>query len=129
MTEYAGIKFRSYKSKVYDSNEYYYKTFFPVYAGQLVVVSTKDGYSVGMVFQVGLSPENREKATRYLVQPIDDTVFLARLAADERTSELKAKMDRRVKELQENRIYEILAQDDPELAEMLIEYKEHQSNM
>lgn len=95
-----------------------------VSAGDLVVCDTANGISVARVCTV-YEKENYPSNVvgKEIICKIDIAAFEERKAVRARKQELKAKMDKRVKQLQDTAIYETLAKDDEELAELLAEFK------
>ena len=61
---------------------------------------------------------------REIVCKVDMSAFEERKAKAAQLVELKARMDSKVQQLQKAAVYEMLAEKDPELAEMLKAYKE-----
>lgn len=61
---------------------------------------------------------------REVICKIDMTAYEERKIRAKRKAELKGKMEARIKEIQETKIYEMLAKEDESLAEMLKEFKE-----
>lgn len=105
------------------SKEYAFATFIEVKVGDLVVVDTINGFTIGTVTNLtGALPDN--KVLKEVVDVIDVSAFNVRKEKAEKMAKLKAKMDKRVKELQDIAVYEMLAEKDPELATMLTELKE-----
>lgn len=89
--------------------------------GNLVVVDTCNGLKLGRVVSLD-GKESKNKKLRDVVNVVDTFSFDERCKAKKRREELKIKMDAKVKELQTIAVYEMLAEKDPELAEMLDEY-------
>lgn len=126
MMKVVSVKFKSNGSTVYNSREYYYKTFFDVEAGDQVVVDTSTvGLNIAMIYNPEVTdPTLQKKATKYLVQPIDMEKYKEVIEKEKELCNLKKAMDARVKSLQETAMYEMLAKEDEELADLLITYKE-----
>jgi len=85
-----------------------------------VVVDTAMGYSVGTV--VGFKDVSKA-ATKWVIQKVDLDGHTTRLEKEKKMAELKLKMEKRRKELQEIEIYQILAKEDEGMAELLKEYQ------
>ena len=100
---------------------YAFNCYSEVKEGDYVVVDTKNGFLLGLVVDEDMCSD---KVTKDVVDVVDMSDFNARKAKYERMVELKNKMDAKVKELQNIAIYEALAKNDPDLANMLAELKE-----
>lgn len=131
MMKVVTVKFKSPGSSIYNSKEYYYKTFFDVEAGDMVVVDTSTvGLNIAMVSNVNIEdPVQQKKATKYLVQRIDTDRYNKVIEKEKELAAIRHAMDVRVKSLQETALYELLAKDDEELANLLIAYKEKIQNL
>ena len=93
--------------------------------GDTVVVMT--GHH-GLALATIVSFENDENISvvehdRQVICKVDMSSYNERLARVKAIKDLKKKMDTKVKQLQDNAIYAMLAKDDPELAEMFESYK------
>ena len=105
------------------SKEYAFITYIDVKIGDLVVVDTRNGFTLGTVTNLtGSIPCKQE--LKEVVDVVNVSEFNARKEKAEKLKKLKAKMDKRVKELQDIAVYEMLAEKDSELATMLAELKE-----
>jgi hypothetical protein len=97
--------------------------------GDTVVVDTVNGLRIA-TFQhydnLGFGETGRKTPTKWIVQKVDLEAHCARIEAAEKATKLKQLMDKKRKEAQEMEIYEILAEKNPELKEMLEEYKKLQ---
>lgn len=74
---------------------------------------TPDADKKGIIVQHG----------REVVAKFDPTDFYNRKRQKQQLAQLKVSMDRKVREIQATAIYEMLAENDPELAEMLETFK------
>ena len=113
-----GVKFKE------NPKQYMFKCYDAVRIGDLVVVDTRLGFNVATVTEI--EPEHRNYPIgdlREVVQVVDMAPFNERKAKAEKLKELKKKMDQKVKELQDLAVYEMLAEKDPDLREMLNEFK------
>lgn len=93
--------------------------------GDLVVVKTgHHGFALAKVAEV--APEFAEpvKFGREVVARVDLSEYEARKAQAKRLAEVKASMDAKVKELQAFAVYELLAEKDPALKNLLAEFKQ-----
>ena len=105
-----------------------------VAAGDIVVVDTRYGFQLVTVTEVlhdtpeymrGIS-KDMKKNLKEVVCKVYTGAFEARRKKAERLAEVKAEMDKRVKELQKSAIYEMMAEKDDSLKAMLQEYKDLQ---
>lgn len=105
--------------------EYCFICYDNVKAGDVVVVETQ--YGMQLVTVVGFSskiPGNIPKGKmKEVVAVVDMAAFIARKEKAQRINELKLKMKQRAQQLQEDAIYEMMAEKDSELSAMLKEYK------
>ena len=94
--------------------------------GDIVVVQSGH-HGLGIAKVVGISPEGTNldavQCGREVIAKVDFSAFNARKEKAARLNELKNEMDHKVKELQNLAIYEMLADKDPALREMLDEFK------
>ena len=117
----AGVKFLDGNNK---DKEYYYAMFDYYDIGDLVVVQTgHHGLALAEISSVDCSGKNRVQCSREIVTRVDMNDFNTRRAKRKELAELKKNMDKKVKELQETALYELLAEKDPALAGMLEHYK------
>lgn len=113
-----GCKFKN------NDTEYVFKCFDPVNKGDMVVVDTKLGFNLAVVTRFDPHIEKCPLGElREVVQVVDMHNFNGRQVKREKIEELKKKMDRKVKELQDLAVYELLAEKDPELQDWLAEFK------
>lgn len=116
------VKFRTVGSEVYSADRSYYKTTEDLIPGDLVVLRSETGYyNIAMVDSINLTLDH--KISGYIIQKVDTDRYSELLEKDSELSTIKEAMDKRVKSIQENRMYEMLAKEDEVLAELLIEYK------
>ena len=91
----------------------------------LVLCDTKYGYSVARVVdiipQLGYEGVN---VTKEIICKVDFSDFEKRKESRKKAQKLKSKMDKKVKELQGIALIEVMAENNPELKNMLNEYKE-----
>lgn len=93
-----------------------------------VVATREHGYEIGYATLV-TSPEAVEakgllaSIKGEIVCKIDDTAYKARVEQRKQEKELKAKMAERAKKLQDIVLYETLAKSDPEMQQLLDQYK------
>lgn len=118
----AGVRFLdgSNNAKVYD-----YALFDEYRIGDIVVVQTgHHGLALAEIVDIGDRGKERVKCSREIVTRVDMDAFYSRQERRKALAELKKTMDKKVKELQETALYEMLAEKDPALASMLAEYKQ-----
>ena len=120
----AGVKFLSGSNQ---DKEYYYALFADdadAQEGDLVVVQTgHHGLALAIISSLDDTDKNKVQCSREIVSVVNTTAFENRKAKRVAMVKLKAEMDKKVKELQETAIYELLAEKDPALAAMLADYK------
>lgn len=99
--------------------KYHFKNpFEDLEVGDQVVCDTVNGLVVGEVVDF---KDTSSQASKFIVQKVDLTAHLERVEKQKRIDELRKKMEKRRKEIQEVQIYALLAKSDPEMAEMLNE--------
>ena len=120
----AGVKFFSGSNT---DKEYYYALFADnadAQEGDLVVVQTgHHGLALAQISSLDDTDKNKVQCSREIVSIVDMGAFEKRKAQREARAKLKKEMDKRVSELQETALYELLAEKDPALAAMLADYK------
>lgn len=118
----AGVKFLEGSNK---DKEYFYALFDEYGVGDLVVVQTgHHGLALAEISSIGWSDKDKVKCSREIVTRVSMDAFYSRQEKRKALAQLKKDMDKKVKELQETAIYELLAEKDPTLAAMLAEYKQ-----
>lgn len=118
----AGIKFQSGTNT---DKEYFYALYdATVEVGDLVVVQTgHHGFAVARVSSIGERDAECVECGREIVSKVDLSAYETRVHKRESIKTLKSEMDKKIKELQEMAIYELLAKEDDSLAAMLTDYK------
>lgn len=120
----AGVKFLSGSNQ---DKEYYYALFSDnadAQEGDLVVVQTgHHGLALAQISSLDDTDKNKVQCSREIVSVVDTSAFEKRKANRAAMAKLKKEMDKRVSELQETALYELLAEKDPALAAMLSDYK------
>lgn len=86
-----------------------------------MVKSKSHGFGIAKV--TVFVEDNDEPLTREIVARIDMSAYNDRVAQRKRRSELKQKMEERAAKLQEIALYELLAKEDTEMADLLKAYK------
>lgn len=99
--------------------EYIFRRDIEVEIGDLVVCDCGTGFAVGVVTRLtcgDIIPK------RWMVQKIDIETHKIRLENDARRKAIRAKMDDRRKQLEDEALYRMMAERDPEMAELIKEY-------
>ena len=92
-------------------------------AGDVCVVKTaRHGMALAEVIDIKDAPQDGE-VLREIVSIVDTTRYDERVAKREKAAELKAKMKERAKQLQDIALFQMLAKDDPEMAQLLEEFQ------
>lgn len=118
----AGVKFLDGSNK---DKEYFYAMFEEFFVGDIVVVQTgHHGLALAEISSIDYEGKEKVKCSREIITRVDMTAFGARQEKRKALAQLKADMDKKVKELQETALYELLAEKDSALAAMLAEYKQ-----
>ena len=112
---------KPYYYAIYDDGRKYYP-------GDNVIVS---GTASGMVLMIKDSIDPEEAANRMgnknitaeVVAYVDTSAYEERVEKRKEAAELKKKMDQVIKQMEENNKYEMYAEKNPELKEMLNAYK------
>ena len=92
--------------------------------GDTVVVKTgHHGLSVAEVVEIDAGNAASVKFGREIVARIDFSAYEARKDRAKKIAELKRQMDAKVEELQQEAIYEMLAEQDAGLAKLLADYR------
>ena len=90
----------------------------------LVLCDTANGYGVAKVIEIVPQDEYEgTTVTKEIICKVDFTDFEQRKANREKAKKLKSEMDKKLKDLQEIALYELMAEKSPELKEMLEAYK------
>lgn len=92
--------------------------------GDLVLCDTSNGYNVAKVEEI-LSKSDYEgtTVTKEVICKVDFTNFENRKENRAKAIKIKAEMDKKIKEMQELTLFEMMAEKSPELKEMLEAYK------
>lgn len=89
-----------------------------------VLCDTSNGYSVAKVAKIINKDEyDGVSVTKEIVCPVYFVAFEQRKKNREEAKKLKSEMDKKMKEMQELALYEMMAEKSPELKEMLDNYK------
>lgn len=90
----------------------------------LVICDSANRYCVAKVEKIMMKEEyTGVTVTKEIICKVDFTDFEKRKEDRKKKAELKKKMDKMVADSQEIALYQMLAKDNPEMAEMLEEYK------
>lgn len=135
MKKYVAVVFNVSTNGAFDNTdkEYLFACYEKdVAVGDIVVVDTRYGFQLVTVTKVlNDTPEQVVRFTKEMKKNLKEVVckvnteeFTARKEKAEKRAEIKAEMDKRVKELQASAIYEMLAEKDDSLKQMLQQYKD-----
>lgn len=92
-------------------------------AGDLIVVDSTNGW--GIVEVTRATPwDDSAKATKYVVGKVDNALYEKHAKAKKLEAELKKKLEARAKKLQSIALWEMLAKDDPEMQDLVDQYKQ-----
>lgn len=122
-----GIALNSYTLPTGNAEGYWFKAYEPLVPGDMVVVEVRDTFTLATVLEVAPMPVGfTGQVTKAVLSKINTNAYTHGKKMDEQRKELKKRMDERVKALQEDALYEMLAEKDPELKSMLEAYREVQ---
>ncbi len=122
-----GIALNSYTLPTGNAEGYWFKAYEPLVPGDMVVVEVRDTFTLATVLDVAPMPVGfTGQVTKAVLSKINTNAYTHGKQMDEQRKELKKRMDERVKALQEDALYEMLAEKDPELKSMLEAYREVQ---
>lgn len=85
--------------------------------------NTRNVESFGVAKVVAILDQQDIETSREIVSKVDMKPYEERVAARARAAELKTKMQERAKKLQDIALYQMLAKEDPEMAELLRNYQ------
>lgn len=105
-----GVKFEDY-DKVY-----LYKSYIDVSIGDIVVVETRDTYSIATVVSIG---EDNNKATKYVVSKLDIKTHKEKKEKVEEQNRILKELDKRVAEINKIQLYEHFAETNDEIRGLL----------
>ena len=118
------VKFKGYKTTQGVGQEYHYLTDLNLTIGDNVVVeSPSEGYVVVIVTKI-CGPLEGTKATKWIVQKVDDTEYKRKEEARRRKSVIETKLRAIEKQLESTMKFEYLAKMSPEAARLLEELRE-----
>ncbi|WP_353856765.1 hypothetical protein [Bacillus sp. Bos-x628] len=89
-----------------------------------VVLDTQYGFAVGTVMDIQDEEPKHVNVNKFVVQKIDISQHESRLEHFALVEKVKAKMEKRRKELEEINIFAILAKEDEEMKTLLDQYNE-----
>lgn len=116
----AVVKFLDHSAS--QARTYDYANFEPDLApGDLCVVMSAH-HGMGLAEVVEIKPNTGAALRREIVTKVDAAPYTARVEQRQKAAELKAKMEERAKQLQDLSLYQLLAKDDAEMAELLRAY-------
>lgn len=88
-----------------------------------VLCDTANGYGVAKVVEIIAKDEYDGDVTKEIICGLNFVDFEQRKKNREEAKKLKSEMDKKMKEMQELALYEMMAEKSPELKEMLEAYK------
>lgn len=89
----------------------------------VVVDSPNGGYKCVRVVSVEETVESVTKASKWIVQKVDDTVYKSLIEKQKRKAVLEAKLSKAVEEARKQVDYDALAKLNPAIAELVAELK------
>ena len=90
----------------------------------LVLCDTSNGYNVAKVIEIFSQSEYEgASVTKEIICKVDFADFETRKENRKKAKKLKVEMDKKIKDLQEFTLYEMMAEKCPELKEMIDTYK------
>lgn len=123
LEDYASVAEISFISGSNKEVTYQYACYDPaVKIGDIVVVMSAH-HGPGLAQVKALHASTDEELHREIVCVVDFAAYNSRVAQRAKLAALKAQMQARAKKLQDQALYEILAKTDPEMQELLGEYK------
>lgn len=105
------------------TKEYVWIGFEELNEGDTIVVDTSYGKQVAIVTRCEPWSEG-SKATKCVVGKVNNSKYLKYMAVEALMKDLEKKLAARAKKLQSIALYEMLAKDDPEMRELVDQYKE-----
>lgn len=91
--------------------------------GDLCVVKSAH-HGLGLAKVVEIIERNDIKTPREIVAKVDTVEYDTRVARREEAAKLKAQMEERAKQLQDIALYQMLAENDPAMKELLVRYQD-----
>ena len=104
------------------TKEYVWTGFEPFVVGTMIAVESNDTRDLVEVTRVEPFVEG-SKASKYVIGKVDTAKYDTYKKTEKLAAELKKKLDARAKKLQSLALYEMLAKDDPEMQELVDQYK------
>lgn len=115
-----GVKFVNKDGTIISDNIYYFRSFVEVAKGNMVLCETTQDVSCAVVVEMDVG---RKPPSRHILCKLDLSEWRDGINRAKKRDEIKAKMDARKSVLEQDAIYELLAKEDSEMAELLAEYK------
>lgn len=105
-----GVKLYDTLRREYSQKEYHFFALDDVVSGDLVVVETVNGFTIGKISKhIGLHEKNF--ASKYIVQIIDKDSYLEKVKEAEKTESMKAKLNSILEQESEKQHYLNVAKD------------------
>lgn len=116
-----GIKTDNY---YFNGKTYNFNSYEDLQENDIVLVDTANGAKLAtVVYIVDKDSIEATKATKDVICKIDVKPFIERKQNEQKKKELKKKIDKRVKELELENFYKKLANDFPEIKDLVDEYQ------
>jgi len=94
-------------------------------ANDTVVCDTARGYSVGVIKEIReVADSFSGRATKWIVCKVDLEAHVKRIQREEHAKALRAQLAAKQRQFETQRMYSIMAEEDAEVASMLIQLKE-----
>ena len=124
ITNYLNIaKIKFIDSPYSGTKTYDYANFDPeLTVGDICVVKSAN-HGLGIAKVEEIVDRNDITTQREIVAKVDTSAYDERVANRTKSVELKAKMQERVRQLQDIALYKIMAENDPTMSELLKEYQ------
>jgi len=104
------------------SKHYHFITDLDLQEGDTVVCDTAVGITVAAVIRI--EEEVSSLATKWIIDKVDIDTHKRRMELEAKKKDIKAKMEKRRKKLEDIAVFAILAKEDSDMAELLKEYQE-----
>lgn len=117
------LVYAKYRNGYNTAKEYVWLGLEDFKAGDLIVVDSSNGWGVVEVTRTEPYVDGN-KANKYVIGKVDNAVYEKYIKAEQAAAALKKKLEARAKKLQNLALWEMLAKDDPEMQELVDQYKQ-----
>lgn len=117
------LVYAKYRNGYSTAKEYVWLGLEDFKAGDLIVVDSSNGWGVVEVTRTEPYVDGN-KANKYVIGKVDNAVYEKYIKAEQAAAALKKKLEARAKKLQNLALWEMLAKDDPEMQELVDQYKQ-----